>query len=272
MDILLAILTSAAWLFCALGIGVNRLRPAAALVLLLAAAAALAAGFLAPGERTLAITHTFAGYEPGLHYEPSAVDFVVDHATAPGWQWAAAFAAYALPWALLLWALRRRQAPANPFLLPLLAAWTGIAAWLWMQLRAAPAAVVQPFGLERILFPAGLSLTILAARHAKALLPMLAQLSVGVVAMRLPVALFSKLASDRSWGTSLDTHSVTEFLNPMNQLQVHTTPGSSEQQFLLIWCQHLIVMPALFMLSYAGVGIGLFLYFRHGPNARPRVP
>lgn len=263
MDIALAILISAAWILGPMAIAIPKLRSLASLVLLAAAVTALASALLAPGERSLDIVHTFAGFQ-GHDLEPSAVDFVVDHRQAPALHWAAIFAIYALPWALGLFVLRRRPAPANAFLLPMLAAWSGIGAWLLMQIAAAPAAVVQPFGLERILFPAGLSLCILVAQQSPAMLPMLARLSVGVVAMRLPAALISKLCSDGGYGTSLDTHTIVEFLNPLTQQPLSTTAGSGEQQFWLIWCEHVLVFPALFLLSYTGVGIGVYLFTRHG--------
>lgn len=269
MDIALAILISAAWLFVPLGIALPKLRLLALLVLLVAAAAAVAAAVAGPAERSLELVHTFAGYE-GSELEPSAVDFVVDHRKAPGWQWGAVFAAWALPWALLLlW--RRRRPDAHPLLLPLLAAWSATACWLLLQVTAAPDQVVQPFALERLLFPAGVALTILAAARAQALVPMLAQLSLGVLLMRLPVAVFSKLASDRALGTSLDVHTITEFVNPLTQQQVVTTANSGEQHLLLIWAQQLIVFPGLYMLSFTGIGIALYLYHKHGPR-RPQRP
>jgi hypothetical protein len=162
MDIALAILISATWILGPMAIAIPKLRSTASLVLLLAAVLALVSAVLAPGERSLDVVHTFAGFK-GHDLEPSAVDFVVDQRQAPGLHWAVIFTVYALPWALGLFVLRRRPPPANAFLLPLLAAWSGIACWLLLQVAAAPAAVVQPFGLERILFPAGLALCILVA-------------------------------------------------------------------------------------------------------------
>ncbi|GAB4139223.1 MAG: hypothetical protein Fur0037_05360 [Planctomycetota bacterium] len=264
MEILLAVLVAAAWLCCPLGIALPALRRPAAWFLVAAAAAVAAASALGPKERTLEITHTFAGYA-NSDLEPSAVHFPVDHATAQGWQWGVAFAAWAMPWAIFLLRIGARR--PGPFLLPLLCAFSAAASWLGLQVLAAPAPVVQPFGIERFLFPAGLGMTILLARGRDSIPALLASLSIGVLAMRLPLALFSKLASDRAWGTALDVHSIVEFLNPLTQQQVLTEPGAADQQMLLIWCQQLIVMPALYMLSYTGIGIGLYLFHRHGPAA-----
>lgn len=263
MDLLAAILQTACYLLLALGLCVQRLRRPAAAALGAAAVCCLLLGFTGPAERQLVTTHTFVAYE-GIDLEPSAVHFPTGTATAPGWAWPLPFAGFAALGIWLLRAVGRRRA-RNPFVLPLLFAWSATAAWLGMQALAAPAAVVQPFGLDRFLWPAALLLTLqLAAAHER-FLPMLAQLSLGIVAQRLPAALFSKLASDRGLGTGLDVSSVTDIVHPVTHLQFEPRldAGSTEQQFWLIWAEHVLAYPAFYLMSMAGIAFAAFMIRKH---------
>jgi hypothetical protein len=147
-------------------------------------------------------------------------------------------------------------------------AWSATAAWLGMQGLAAPGVVVQPFGLDRFLFPAGVSVAILAGRASKSLLPMFVTIGVSTLAARLPAAVFSKLASDLKLGTSLDISTVRDIVNPLTQLQINPRlePGSGQQQFLLIWLEHVIIFPAIYLMSLLGIGFAVFMFDKHGPE------
>ncbi len=238
-------------------------RRSATIVVCLAAIASLAHGLLGPEQRELTTIHTFVGYE-GLNQETSAVHFETGTKSAAGYLWPLPFLGFALVGlALLRWT--RDRLPRSPWVLPCLFAWSGITSWLLMQQFAAPAALVQPWGLPRILWPACLLLTFELARSNDRLLSMLAQLCVGIVALRLPVALVSKYLSDNELGTSLDVHRVTDFVHPFTQLQFmpKLTEHSSEQQFWLIWAEHVIMFPALYLMSMAGIAFCVFMIRKH---------
>jgi hypothetical protein len=264
MDLLLACLHGAAYAAVAFALPLPRLRKLAILALLLAAATSLAAGWFGPAERTLMTVHTYAGFD-GAAQEVSMVSFPTGEKTAPGWLWPLPFAGFAVLWGLVLRALGQRQ-PARAWLLPLLLAWTATAQWLGMQWFAAPGPVVQPLGLDRVLFPAGIALALLAARQARTFAQLLFTISACTVAARLPAALFSKLASDQRLGTSLDVALVRDIVNPMTGLQFdpRLTIGSPEQQFWLIWLEHVIMFPALYLLSLTGIAFGVYMFHKHG--------
>jgi hypothetical protein len=263
MEALLTCLHLAAYLAAALGLAVPRLRRPAVAALVAAAAVGLVAGLLAPGERSLTTVHTYAGFE-GIDQEVSMVRFPTGTVTAPGWQWGAIFAVFAAVWAATLWRLGDRPL-RNPLVAPLLFAWTATAAWLGMQATAAPAAVVQPLGLDRFLWPAGLASALIACRSAARFFGLFVQMGLAVTLARLPAALFSKYASDAGLGTSLDVRSVRDIVNPMTQMQFdpRLQPGSAEQQFWLIWLEHVIFFPAVYLMSLFGIAFGLWLYHRH---------
>lgn len=265
MDLLLALLHLACYLLLGLALARPRLGGPAAVLLLCGALFSLLHGLLGPTERELVTTHTFVAYA-GTDLEPSAVAFPTGTRRAPGWQWPLPFVAFALPWALLLLARRGQPPTRRPFPLPLLFAWTATAAWLGMQWLAAPAAVVQPVGLERFLWPAGLALTLLLSRHGAQFRVVLLLLCLGIVAQRLPAALISKFASDHALGTSLDVSTVVDIVNPLTRLQFDPPlrAGSAEQQFWLIWAEHVFVFPALFLLSLCGIAFAAFMIERHG--------
>lgn len=262
MDALLTCLHLAAYLATALGLAVPRWRRVAIAALLAAAAAGLATS-LGAGERTLTTVHTYAGFE-GMQQEVSMVSFPTGTVTAPGWQWAACFGVFALAWAATLGLLRDRPL-RSPLVAPLLFAWSATATWLAMQASAAPAAVVQPVGLDRFLWPAGLACSLLVCRRAKTFGGLFLQMGLAVSLARLPAALFSKFASDGQLGTTLDVSSVRDIVNPMTQMQFdpRLQPGSPEQQFWLIWLEHVLFFPAVHMMSLFGIAFGLWLYYRH---------
>lgn len=272
MDILLACLQTAAFVALALALPLPVLRRPTMALLLVAAVASLAAGLVGPPERTLVTVHTYAGYE-GAAQEVSMVPFPTGTKTAAGWLWPLPFAGFAAFWLVTLIGLRQREV-RNPFLMPLLMGWTAVAAWLGMQWFAAPAATVQPVGLDRVLFPAGIGLALLAARRAQSLVGMFVAISAGTMLARLPVAIASKIASDHQLGTTLDIHTIRDIVNPMTQTQFdpRLVMGSAAQQFWLIWLEHVIVFPALYMLSYTGIAFGVYMFHKHGrEEPRPRL-
>jgi len=264
MDILIACLHGATYLALGLALALPPARRAACGIAFAAILAGLLAGGMASGPRELTTVHTYAGFD-GAAQEVSMVSFPTGTVTAAGWQWPLPFTAFAVFWIAVLLELGGRQ-PRPFWLWAMLFAWTATAQWLGMQMLAAPAAVVQPLGLDRVLFPAGLALALMAARHANSLLGLLFLVSAGTVAARLPAAVWSKLASDGRWGTCLDITSVRDIVNPMTGLQFHPRlqPGSQEQQFWLIWLEHIIMFPAVYMMSLTGIGIGAYMMHRHG--------
>jgi hypothetical protein len=263
MDLILAILQTACYLAGALALATERWRRPATALLLLTALLSVAAGLLAPGERELVCTHTFVGRE-GNALDLSPVHFPTATMRAPGWLWPLPFAAFAAAAAAAVcW--RRTPPRLPPMVAALLFAWSATASWIAMQFAAAPAAVVQPFGLERLLWPAGLLLTLDLARGGGSFLRVFLMLSLGLVAQRLPAALFSKLASDHGWGTGLDVAQVVKIVNPMTHLQFEPRlqPNSPEQQFWLIWAEHVLVYPALYLLGFAGIAFASFMIQKH---------
>lgn len=263
MDVLLLLLHLAAWLALAFGLALVRARPLAIGLLGAAAVAGVAHGLLGPDDRTLTTVHTYAGFQ-GIDQEISMVPFPTGTVTAPGWQWPLPFAGFAALWILVLWWLGRREL-ARALGLPLLFAWTATAAWLGMQACAAPAALVQPVGLDRFLWPAGLAAALVAAATARTFGALFVQVGVAVMLSRMPAAAFSKLASDQQLGTVLDISSVRDIVNPMTQMQFDPplVAGSSQQQFWLIWLEHVIFFPAVYAMSLFGIAIGVWLFRRH---------
>lgn len=266
MDALIVCLHLAAYLALGLGLPLPRLRRPAILLLLAAGAAGVAHGLTGPAERTLETVHTYAGFE-GASLEISMVAFPTGTVQAPGWQWPLPFAAFALFWAVYLRLLGQRT-PRAPLWTALGFAWSATAVWLGMQMLAAPSAVVHPVGIDRFLFPAGIALAIGAGRTCSGLLTLFVTISVGTIAARFPAALWSKYASDHQLGTSLDIHRVVDIVNPMTQLQFEPrlAPGSPEQQFWLIWLEHVLVFPALYLMSLLGIAFCVHMFTKHGPE------
>lgn len=267
MDVLLLLLHLAAWLGLAFGLAMPAARRYAVLILAVAAAAGVATGLLDRSERTLETVHGYAGFE-GSSHEVSMVSFPTGTFTAPGWQWPLPFAAFALAWILVLFALGQRRL-RSPLLLPLLFAWSATATWLGMQVLAAPALLVQPVGLDRFLWPAGLAGALLAAWHARRFAGLFAMVAAVTMLARLPAALASKLLSDHRLGTVLDISSVRDIVNPMTQMQFEPRlePGSGQQQFWLIWLEHVIFFPAVHLMSLLGIAFGAWMFRRHANDA-----
>jgi hypothetical protein len=261
MDVFLALCACGASL--ALGLGMCRRSWAlpCALMAIAAAVCCVLGGVAVPGERTLTITHTFAAYGQGS-FDVVARHFPVDEVRAPGWQWPLPLLGWCAVFAVWLLRWSRRAGSPHP-LVPLLLAWSGTAVWLGMQVLAAPAAVVQPFGLERYLLPGCIALAVALSMRAERFFPLLFLLSLGTFAARLPAAVFSKLASDRHWGTGLDVHTITAFVDPFQRTEVEVESGSAVQQAWLIWAQHLLILPGVYLCSLAGVALMLFVWRKH---------
>jgi hypothetical protein len=269
MEVLLALLHLAAFVTLGIAIPVPAVRRPAIAALALAAVASVTFGVVESGERTLETVHSYAGFA-GHDLEVSMVPFPTGTVTAAGWLWPVPFAAFAMLWIAVL-AFRGREPLRFPIWTALVFAWTATGCWLAMQMLAAPSAIVQPVGLDRVLFPAGLAAAIGAGRTRERLLPMLLVVSSAVMAARVPVALFSNYATDFQLGTVLDTSRIRDIVNPMTQMQFdpRLVPGSGEHKFVLIWLEHLIVFPALYLMSLSGVGFCVLMFHQHGgPNLR----
>ncbi|MCR9246735.1 MAG: hypothetical protein NXI31_17005 [bacterium] len=266
MDLLVALLQFAAFLLLGLGLALPGWRRAAIAALGLAAAVSLGHGLTGPTEQTLTTVHHYAGFE-GAALEVSMVAFPTGTVTAPGWQWPLPFLAFAILWGAVLWTRGRREL-RSPFLLPMAMAWSAAATWLGMQTLAAPAAVVQPIGIDRFLWPALLALAILVARQASGILMLIVMVSASMLAARLPFAMFSKWASDQRLGTSLDISQVIDIVNPMTHMTFdpRIVSGSDDQQFWLIWLEHLIIFPALYTTSLFGIALGVHLWHKHSDD------
>ena len=264
MDVLLALLHLAAFVTLALGLALPAVRRIAIATLATAAIASVAAGALESGPRSLETVHTYTGFE-GASLEAAMVAFPTGTVTAEGWLWPLPFAAFAVLW--ILWLLRLGgEPPRGGVVMTLAFSWTATAAWLGMQALAAPSAVVQPFALDRFLFPAGLTIAIAAARTAPGLVHLFVAVSACTIGGRLPAALFSKFASDHQLGTSLDIHLVRDIVNPVTRMQFEPrlAVGSLEQQIWLIWMEHVIVFPALYMMSLGGIAFCVHMFHTHG--------
>lgn len=265
MDLTIALLHILAWLVLAFALILPKIRRIAISVLTVVAGLTLMHG-MGDEERTLETVHTYAGYQ-GSEMEVSMVSFPTGTITADGGQWAMPYAGFAMLWILILWAIRKREVK-NPWGLPLLLAWTSFLTWLGLQHYAAPAIVVQPVGLDRFLWPAGLALCLVAARHAKSMVMLFVMVSSGILLGRLPVALFSKYASDNELGTVLDIHLVRDIVNPMTQqpFDPRLEIGSGQQQFWLIWLEHVIFFPGVYAMSLLGIAFGAYMFHRHGSS------
>jgi hypothetical protein len=271
MDLTIALLHILGWLVLAFALVLPKLRRVAISALAAVAGLTLIHG-VGEGTRTLETVHTYAGFE-GNAMEVSMVSFPTGTVEAEAGLWAAPYAGFALLWILVLWALRRREVQ-NPWGLPLLMAWSSFAAWLGMQSLAAPAVLIQPVGLDRFLWPAGLALALVAARHARSLPMLFVYVSAGILVGRLPVALFSKYASDNRLGTSLDIHLVRDIVNPMTQQPFvpRLAVDSGEQQFWLIWLEHAIFFPGVYAMSLLGIAFGTYMFHKHAPTAAAPAP
>lgn len=268
MDLLTALLHVTAHLALAFALVLPRFRRIGISVLTVVAAVTMFTG-MGDGTRQLTTVHHYAGFA-GADLEVSMVAFPTGTFEAEGGQWPIPYAAWTLLWILVLWSLRRREVQ-NPWLWPILFAWTSFAAWLGMQYLAAPSVVVQPVGLDRFLWPAGLALSLIAARSSRTLLVLFVAVGGGILLARLPAAIWSKIASDNELGTCLDVHSVRDIVNPMTQMQFEPRLeiGSGQQQFWLIWLEHVIFFPAVYLMSLFGIALGAYMFHKHGPHSEP---
>ncbi len=266
LDFLLIAAQVLGFLGIAVAIALPRTRRRAAIALLALAAAALVAALLAVGSgsegRSLTVTATFPAYDE-LLIVPTP--FPVDQVTAPAFLWLLLVAVFAGAWAL--WA---RKTPSDqtpgPFALPLVLAWTGTALLLLLQKSAAPAVLVQPAGIDRILWPATLAAGLILADRCQRVVHLILYLSLFIALGRLPIAIFSVLASNGGWGTALDISTITLFANPVIQQPIEVLPGSSEQHLWLIWLQHLVMMPGIYMMSTGGIAFSVYLFLKHAPQ------
>ena len=268
MDLLLALLHLAAFVGLGFALALPRARLPGMVLLGAAAVATGGAAFTGPTTRSLTTMHTYAGFE-GDAQEVSMVYFSTGTVEAPGWQWALPFLAFAVVWILVLRALDRRPL-GNPLVLPLSFAWSATAVWIGMQVLAAPADTVQPLGLDRFLFPAGLAGALVAARTIRKISRLFVTISGSVIAARLPAALFSKYASDTRSGTCLDISTVRDIVNPMTQMQFdpRLEAGSGQQEFWLVWLEHVIFFPAVYAMSLLGIAFGAWMFHRHGHDPK----
>ena len=79
----------------------------------------------------------------------------------------------------------------------------------------------------------------------------------------------STLATRGEWGTSLDVHSIEHFANPFVKRTVSVEPGSQEQLMWLVWSGHLLILPALYMMSAGGVALARIIVAKGAVQAPP---
>jgi hypothetical protein len=264
MDLLISLSHVLAYLCLAFAIAIPQFRrPAVAIM----AAVAVLTGITAmtgDSPRTLETVHTYAGFE-GSAMEVSMVSFPTGSFTADGWQWAMPFIGFVGLWIIVLLMLKERTVK-SPWILPMLFAWTGLATWLGEQVYAAPSMLVQPIGIDRYLWPAGLALCLVASKSAKSLIAVLVMIAAGITLGRLPAAFFSEFASHHALGTCLDISTIRDIVNPMTQMQFEPRleAGSDKQEYWLIWLEHVIFYPAVYLMSLFGIGFGTYMFHKHG--------
>lgn len=80
--------------------------------------------------------------------------------------------------------------------------------------------------------------------------------------MRISVRVALVLLSS---GTCLDIHTIRDIVNPMTQMQFEPrlAIGSKEQYFWLIWLEHVIFYPAVYVMSLSGIGFGTYMFHKH---------
>ncbi len=243
-----------------------RLRAAA--LLGLAAVGALAWGATS-GARSLEITHRFSAFEGRVMTWKA---FPIETVEAPGLHWGLAVAAFGVLWAGLLWWKRPHAdrpsstalgAGFHPFWAPMLLAWTGMALHFALEKTAAPAAMVDPAGVERALLPASLAAAALLAISLRKVFWSLCWLSLFVAVARLPLAAWGTYATYNELGTSYDVHSITVFANPLQQIAQKVVAGSNEQLGWLIWAPNLLVLPGLYLMSLSGVAFAIVMFVLH---------
>lgn len=248
------------------------LRRPGAIVLAALAALAIALATSHPGPRNLEITHQFTAY---VDLTVQAKDFPVETIQAvPAAYWGLALAAFCLAWAG--WLLVQGQRPqGRAFGGPLILAWSGCALQLCMEKAAGPIELFAPFDLapDRALLPATLAGAYLLARRGGKIHHMVLYLSLFVAVTRLPLAVFGTLATQNSWGTHLDVHKATYFVPPgSNGIGIEAQAGDSQQLFWMVWAPHLVVLPALYMMSTGGLAfLSLMWQRQQEENQRGRT-
>ncbi len=303
-DVLAAILIFLAQSAVAVGLFAVPLRRRLGWLTLGVAAVFAVSALFQPETRTLEIFHWFASFEDEFaDYGSSQMQwraFPVDKVTATGSIWALVYAWYFALWGgFAVWTggpkeggvplaelspVQRREATKAGILptghqvrsagygfgAPLLLAISGFAVMLAAQKLAAPAMVVQPLGVDRMLWPATLAASVLLAARAARLIHVFLMLSLFVFTTRGLVAYVSKWLSENRMGTSLDIHSITDIANPLMQQHLEVAPDSHAQQMWLIWVDHLLIYSTLTLMSLGGLAFGFYMFLR-APKEGPPV-
>lgn len=248
------------------------LRRKTAFALLGGAAAALIGGLLTEGPRTLDLVHHYSAYDGNrIIWKPFPVETVE---SAP-LLWGLVTLGFALPWAFWFLATSNRsdeQQPDSPLAAigtPLLLAWSGLALILGWQVTAAPEALVEPVGFDRVLLPASIAAAIRLSYALRKVLPTILWLSLFVTTSRGPLAVFGVLATQNAWGTSMDVRNVDKIASPIDQKAMRLAEGTWEQLAWVVAGPHLFVFPALYMLSLVGISFGITMWITHPPGPRP---
>ena len=132
--------------------------------------------------------------------------------------------------------------------------------------RLLPPAMRRPGRLS--LAAAGLfAASVLLAHAHRRVVMVLAWLAVFVTFVRTPLVVFATLVTQNGWGTSFDVRGITRFANPLAQSALDVATGSPEQLGWLIWGPHLLVMPAIYMLSLGGIGFAVTMFVTHPKTA-----
>ncbi|MCA8941859.1 MAG: hypothetical protein KDB80_04800 [Planctomycetes bacterium] len=231
---------------------------------LLAVVAAVSALVVAGDQpRTLEVTHKFSAY---VGNELGNKDFPIETTEAPAAAWLLLVAGFLALWTVVLWLLRprpgREPGTMHPFWVPMVLAWTSSALVLGLEKTAAPSELVRFFAFDRGLFFTTVAAAVLLAERCRSVFLTLSWMSLFVTLTRLPLALFGTFATRHEWGTSLDVHSIEHFANPLVQRTVSVEPASTEQLAWLIWAPHLLVLPALYMMSTSGFALGRLLFLK----------
>ena len=77
------------------------------------------------------------------------------------------------------------------------------------------------------------------------------------------------------FGTSLDVHGIVDFADPFRQIPMRVVAHSSDQLAWLLWGPHLLVFPALYLLSAGGIAFAVAQFVLHPPGTdatRVRTP
>ena len=271
LDVLAVLVHLAVALGLAAGLVQPTWRRRIAALVLAAGAAALVLALVGPSPRELAVEHRFAAF---VGPEIRSTAFVTEQVSAPGFLWGLVALAFCGGWAL--W-LRRSASPdgaradigagVHPFWGPICLAWSLLALQIALEKVAAPAGFVGPIGVDRAVLPGALAASVLLAHAHRRVVMVLAWLAVFVTFVRTPLVVFATLATQNGWGTSFDVRGITRFANPLAQSPLDVATGSPEQLGWLIWGPHLLVMPAIYMLSLGGIGFAVTMFVTHPKTA-----